>query len=214
MDPKIAKLDADYREIEAKLAAGTLSPAELKELSRRHSALAASAAKARELARLEKELADLKSLAGDPEMRAMAEEERPRLESRLSELQAEILLDLLPKDPADVRNAFIEIRAGAGGEESALFAAELLRMYTRFAESKGWKVEVHELSQTGLKGLKQAVIFVTGKDVYSWLRHEGGVHRVQRVPATEAAGRIHTSTVTVAVMPEVEEAGEIEVKPD
>ncbi|NNN06876.1 MAG: peptide chain release factor 1, partial [Elusimicrobia bacterium] len=133
---------------------------------------------------------------------------------RVGPLEQEILLDLLPKDPTDAKNVYLEIRAGAGGEESALFAAELLRAYTRFAESRKWRVETQEYSQTGLKGLKQAVVFVEGKDVFSWLRHEGGVHRVQRVPATEAAGRVHTSTVTVAVMPEVEETGEIVIRPD
>ncbi|MDE2490029.1 MAG: peptide chain release factor 1 [Elusimicrobia bacterium] len=213
MDPKIAKLDADYREIEARLAAGGLSAAEVKDLSVRHAQMSAAAAKVRELKRLEDELAGLADLASDPEMSAMAAEERPGLEARRAALEEEIRVDLLPKDPADAKDVFLEIRAGAGGDEAALFASELLRMYTRFAETRGWKVEVHELSQTGLKGLKQAVIFVSGKDVYSWLRHEGGVHRVQRVPATEAAGRIHTSTVTVAVMPEVEEV-EVEVKPD
>jgi len=214
MNPKIAKLDSDYREIENKLAAGGLASGDFKDLSQKHSALSPTIAKVRELARLEKELSDLKALESDPDMKAMADEERPGLEARLGPLEAEILLDLMPKDPADARNCFLEIRAGAGGEESALFAAELLRAYTRFAESKGWKVEVHELSQTGLKGLKQAVIFVAGKDVFSWLRYEGGVHRVQRVPATEAAGRIHTSTITVAVMSEVDEVGEIEIRPD
>jgi peptide chain release factor 1 len=214
MNPKIAKLDADYREIESKLSAEGLSSAEIKDLTLRHAQLSATIVKVRELARLERELEGLKALESDPDMKAMADEERPRLEARLGPLEQEILLDLLPKDPADAKNVFLEIRAGAGGEESALFAAELLRAYTRFAESKGWKVEVHELSSTGLKGLKQAVIFVAGKDVFSWLRHEGGVHRVQRVPATEAAGRIHTSTVTVAVMPEVEETGEIVIRPD
>ena len=144
----------------------------------------------------------------------MVQEELPRLETRRAELNAEIQADLLPKDPNDSKSCFLEVRSGAGGEEAALFAAELVRMYTRFAETKGWRVEVHEHSQTGLKGLKQAVLFIAGKDVYSWLRHEGGVHRVQRVPATEAAGRIHTSTVTVAVMPEVEELAEIEIKSD
>ena len=214
MDPKTAKLDAEYREIEDKLAAGGLSSADMKQLAVRHSQMGPLIAQVRELSRLDAEIEDLKALESDPDMRSMVQEELPRLEARRAVLNAEIHAELLPKDPNDAKNSFLEIRSGAGGEEAALFAAELLRMYTRFAEKKGWKVEVHEYSQTGLKGLKQAVIFLTGKDVSSWLRFEGGVHRVQRVPATEAAGRIHTSTVTVAVMPEVSELAEIEIRPE
>jgi peptide chain release factor 1 len=214
VNPKIARIEAEYREIEAKLASEGLPAAEIKELTFKHSSLAPVAAKARELKKLEGELEGLKALESDPALRDMAAEERPALESRLAALESEILVDLLPKDPADEKAAYLEIRAGAGGDEAALFAAELLRMYTRFAEGRRWTVELHELTQNGLKGVKQAVIFVSGKGVYSWLRHEGGVHRVQRVPATEAAGRVHTSTVTVAVMPEVEEGGEVVVRPD
>jgi peptide chain release factor 1 len=214
VNPKIVKLEADYASLEARLAAPGLSAAEVKELSLKHASLAPTMAKVRELLRLAKELDGLEALAADPDMREMAAEERPRLAERAAALEAEVLVDLLPKDPADAKSAFLEIRAGAGGDEAALFAGELLRMYTRFAEGKRWTVELHELTQNGLKGVKQAVIFVGGKEVYSWLRLEGGVHRVQRVPATEAAGRIHTSTVTVAVMPEVEEGGEITVRPD
>ena len=213
MDPKIAKLDADYRELESKLAGGGLSAAELKELAVRHSQLAPLMAKVRELIRIDGELEGLAAFESDPDMKPMADEERPKLAERRDALSAGIAIDLLPKDPNDAKNCFLEIRAGAGGDEAGLFAGELLRAYARFCETKGWKVETHELSQAG-KGVKQAVIFVAGKEVYSWLRYEGGVHRVQRVPATEAAGRIHTSTVTVAVMPEVEEAAEIEIKSD
>ncbi|MBI4372070.1 MAG: peptide chain release factor 1 [Elusimicrobia bacterium] len=213
MNPRIAKLAAEYREIESRLARGGLPAAILKELLVRHAQMGPAAAKARELARVEGELEGLRVLACDPEMRAMAEEERPRLEARRAALEEEILMDLLAADPDDARNAFLEIRAGAGGEEAALFASELLRMYSRFAEARGWKTEVYELSRTGLKGVKQAVLFVSGREVFSWLRHEGGVHRVQRVPATESSGRVHTSTVTVAVMPEVEETA-VSVRPE
>jgi peptide chain release factor 1 len=215
MDAKLQKLVEESRDIEAKLAAGSLAPGQLKDLSRRHAELSPLVARIRELARLEGELKDLDALISgeDAEMRAMASAEKPQLALKAQTLEGELRLELVPKDPHDDRSVFLEIRAGAGGEEAALFAAELLRLYTRFSEAKGWKVELHELSQTGLKGLKQAVIFVSGKGVFSWLRHEGGVHRVQRVPATEASGRIHTSTVTVAVMPEVEEV-EVSIKPD
>ena len=213
MNPKIAKLDADFREIEHKLGTAGLPASEIKALSLKHASQAPTIAKVRELARLEKESAELESLKDDPEMGPIAHEELPPLQARAAALEQEILLDLLPKDPVDEKNCYLEVRAGAGGDEAALFAAELLRMYTRFAETKGWKVETQELSSTGLKGLKSAVVFFSGKDVYSWLRYEGGVHRVQRVPATEAAGRIHTSTATVAVMPEVEEV-EVQVRPE
>jgi peptide chain release factor 1 len=212
MDPKIAKLDADFREIENKLASAGLSAAEVKDLSLKHAAQAPVIAKVRELARLEKEANDLTALLEDKDMGPMAHEELPGVKVKAASLEQDILLDLIPKDPADEKNSYLEIRAGAGGDEAGLFAAELLRMYTRFAENKGWKVEVQEASPSG-KGLKSAVVFITGKDIYSWLRHEGGVHRVQRVPATEAAGRIHTSTVTVAVMPEVEEV-EVTIRPE
>jgi peptide chain release factor 1 len=213
MDPKIAKLDNDYRELEGKLAAGGLSANELKELAVKHSQLSPMMAKVRELMRVDAELEGLAAMESDPDMKAMADEERPRLQERWNALSGDIAADLLPKDPNDVKNCYLEIRAGAGGDEAGLFAGELLRAYMRFCETKGWKVEVHEMSSAG-KGVKGAVIFVAGKEVYSWLRYEGGVHRVQRVPATEAAGRIHTSTITVAVMPEVEESAEIVIRPD
>ncbi len=213
MDPKIAKLDAEYRELEGKLASGGLSAAELKELAVKHSQLGPLMAKVRELIRVEGELEGLAAMEADPEMKEMAEAERPALESRRAVLSGEIAVELLPKDPNDSKNCYLEIRAGAGGDEAGLFAGELLRAYMRFCEAKGWKVETQDLSSAG-KGVKQGVILVSGKDVFSWLKYEGGVHRVQRVPATEAAGRIHTSTVTVAVMPEAEETAEITVRPD
>ncbi len=213
MDPKIAKLDNDYRELEGKLAAGGLSAVELKELAVRHSQLAPMMAKVRELLRVEGELEGLKAMESDPDMMAMAAEERLKLTERWNALSTDIAADLLPKDPNDAKNCYLEIRAGAGGDEAALFAGELLRAYMRYCETKNWKVETQELSPSG-KGVKDAVIFIAGKEVFSWLRYEGGVHRVQRVPATEAAGRIHTSTVTVAVMPEVEESAEIIIRPD
>ncbi|MFI5346970.1 MAG: peptide chain release factor 1 [Elusimicrobiota bacterium] len=212
MDKKIAKLDVDFREIENKLGTAGLSAAEVKELALKHAAQAPVIAKVRELARLEKEAAELMALKDDPEMGPMAHEELPPVQARAAALEQEILLDLLPKDPDDDKNCYLEIRAGAGGDEAALFAGELLRMYMRYAETRRWSVEVQETAASG-KGLKSGVIFISGKEVYSWLRLEGGVHRVQRVPATEAAGRIHTSTATVAVMPEVEEV-EVTIKSD
>jgi peptide chain release factor 1 len=141
----------------------------------------------------------------DPELRALAEEEVDRLESSMADDELRLKLLLLPADPNDERNVVLEVRAGTGGEEAALFAAEILRMYTRYAETRRWKVDVTDLSEAGMGGVKEAVTLIEGAGAYSRLKYESGVHRVQRVPATEAAGRIHTSAVTVAVLPEVEE---------
>jgi peptide chain release factor 1 len=152
-------------------------------------------------------LADARSLLSDadPELAELARSELPELEARSAALEAEIRALLRPKDPNDSKDAILEIRAGAGGEEAALFAAELFRMYGRYAESRGWKLEPLSESTTGTGGLKEVIAGVSGKNVYGRLKFERGVHRVQRVPATEGAGRIHTSTVTVAIMPEAEE---------
>src|SRR5512136_385947 len=162
-----------------------------------------------------KQIAQTEELAAsnDAEMRQLAQDEIKELTARRDQLLDEIKVLLLPKDPNDEKNVILEIRAGTGGEEAALFAAELFRMYTRFAESQGWRVEVLSTSETGVGGLKEGVALIEGKRVYSRLKYESGVHRVQRVPATEASGRIHTSTATVAVLPEAEEV-DIEIGPD
>ncbi|WP_322487116.1 peptide chain release factor 1 [Chloroflexus sp.] len=149
----------------------------------------------------------------DPELRTLAQEELETQRKRLAELEEQLKLLLLPRDPNDSKDVVMEIRQGEGGDEAALFAADLFRMYTRFAESKGWKVEVDSITENGIGGIKEVIFQIHGEGAYSQLKYEGGVHRVQRVPATEARGRIHTSTATVAVLPEVEEA-EIEVKPE
>ncbi|MFN8544776.1 MAG: peptide chain release factor 1 [Candidatus Binatia bacterium] len=141
----------------------------------------------------------------DPDIRDIARGELPEVERRLAELDKRLKELLLPRDPNDVRNTIVEIRAGTGGDEAALFAAELFRMYTRYAERHGWRIEVLSSSATGLGGFKEIIGLVQGKGAYSRLKFEGGVHRVQRVPATEAQGRIHTSAVTVAVLPEAED---------
>ncbi len=154
---------------------------------------------------VEHQLAEDREHLGDPELRALVEEEIPELESELEALERRIHLLLLPKDPNDERNTILEIRAGAGGEEAALFAADLFRMYTRYAERQGWKLEIMSTSEAAAGGIKEIIALVSGDQVYSRLRFEGGVHRVQRVPATEAQGRIHTSTATVAVMPEADD---------
>src|SRR5688500_19854408 len=149
----------------------------------------------------------------DGELAEMAREDVARLQAEEKRLEAELQRGILPPDPTDSRNTIIEIRAGAGGSESALFAADLYRMYTRYAETHGWKVETMDSSASDLGGLKEVIFIVTGTEVYKRLKHESGVHRVQRVPATEAQGRVHTSTATVAVLPEAEEV-DIEIKPE
>jgi peptide chain release factor 1 len=146
-------------------------------------------------------------------MHALARQEIAKLETRESELQEKLRLLLVPKDPNDERNVIVEIRAGTGGEEAALFAADLYRMYARYAEAQGWKTELLSSSITGIGGFKEVIFEVKGKGAYSRLKHESGVHRVQRIPVTESSGRIHTSTATVAVLPEVDEV-EVEIKPE
>jgi peptide chain release factor 1 len=141
----------------------------------------------------------------DPDMREMAEEERRELETRLEELERDLKVLLLPKDPNDAKNTIMEIRAGTGGDEAALFVSDLFRMYSRYAERKGWRTEVMSSNATGIGGYKEIAFKIMGENVYSHLKFEGGVHRVQRVPETEAQGRIHTSAATVAVLPEADE---------
>ena len=141
----------------------------------------------------------------EPELKAMAEEELAGLEDRLAKCETDLKLLLLPKDPNDERNVILEIRAGTGGDEAALFVADVFRMYSRYAESQRWRVEILSSNSTGIGGFKEVIAMIEGKGVYSRLKYESGVHRVQRVPATEASGRIHTSTITVAVLPEAEE---------
>ncbi|HJK93801.1 MAG TPA: peptide chain release factor 1 [Polyangiaceae bacterium LLY-WYZ-15_(1-7)] len=151
------------------------------------------------------QIADDKEALKDPELRELAEAELPELEKEREELEERLQLLLLPKDPNDERDTILEIRAGTGGEEAALFAADLFRMYSRYAERQGWKVDVTSKSDASAGGFKEIIAVISGDQVYSRLRFEGGVHRVQRVPATESQGRIHTSTATVAVMPEADE---------
>jgi peptide chain release factor 1 len=165
------------------------------------------------LSELKENRALLKSEPAESDLWKMAQEEIQRLETEERRLGLEVQQGILPPDPADSRNTIIEIRAGAGGSESALFAADLYRMYTRYAEARDWKVETLDSSPSDLGGFKEVIFSVTGTDVYKRLKYESGVHRVQRVPATEAQGRIHTSTATVAVLPEAQEV-DIEIRPE
>ena len=155
--------------------------------------------------KLQKEISDNEALLQDPEMREMAKEELLLLRSRVEPTEESLKTFLVPRDPNDDKDVIVEIRAGAGGDEAGLFAAELFRMYLRYAERRGWRVELADTSAGALGGVKEVVVNISGDAVYSWLKYESGVHRVQRVPATEAQGRIHTSTATVAVMPEAED---------
>jgi peptide chain release factor 1 len=154
---------------------------------------------------IERSIAEDREALSDPELGPLAREELPGLEANLAELEEKLRVLLLPQDPHDERNTLLEIRAGTGGEEAALFAADLFRMYAKFAERRGWRVEILSQSDAAAGGSKEIIALVSGQRVYSSLKHEGGVHRVQRVPATEAQGRIHTSTATVAVLPEADE---------
>ena len=181
-----------------------------RQVTKSYSELEKTVSKYREYKDVARQIQESQALMSDEEMRAMAREELQSLEQRRDALLAELRTLLLPKDPNDEKNVIVEIRAGTGGEEASLFAGELFRMYSRYAERRGWQVEVLNLSQTGLGGLKEAIALISGRQVYSRLKHESGVHRVQRVPATESSGRIHTSTATVAVLPEADDV-QIEV---
>jgi len=201
------KLDQILRRfefVEAKLAHGA-APAEIAGLGREYADLKPVVAEIGAYRQALADLADAEAMLSDPEMRALAEDEIPELRERIPEHEARLRVALLPKDAADARPAILEIRPGTGGEEAALFAGDLLRMYQRFAEAQGWRFELLEFAATDLGGVKEAVARIEGEGVFARLKFESGVHRVQRVPETEAGGRIHTSAATVAVLPEAEE---------
>src|SRR5262245_40283524 len=206
---KIRELRARARALEERLAdpAVTRQPAELAKAGKEFAELRPVLEAGRRYEETLRGIDDARALAADPdpELAELAKGELPELESRRDALFAEIRTLLRPRDPNDEKDAILEIRAGAGGDEAALFAGELFRMYARYAEAQGWKVELLSESTSGGGGIKEVIAGVSGKNAYGRLKHERGVHRVQRVPATEAAGRIHTSTVTVAIMPEAEE---------
>lgn len=188
-------------------------PQELQKYSKEQSEIQPLAEKIKEYRKILADIEDAEELlaAGDGDMRELAQAELNELQEKKPKREEELRIMLLPKDPRDAKNVFLEIRAGTGGEEASLFAASLLRMYLKYAENKKWKVETIDLNATGLGGIKEVIISIQGKNVYSRLKYESGVHRVQRVPVTEASGRIHTSAATVAVLPEVEE---VDVKID
>ncbi|MBI3530991.1 MAG: peptide chain release factor 1 [Burkholderiales bacterium] len=182
-------------------------------LSREHTEVAAVASRWARYQQREADLASARNMLADPDMAEMAQEEVDSASAEIAQLETELQRMLLPKDPDDARNAFVEIRAGTGGDESALFAGDLLRMYTRYCERRGWKTEIISESPSELGGYKEVVLRVEGDNVYGALKFESGGHRVQRVPATETQGRIHTSACTVAVLPEPDEAQAIQINP-
>jgi len=183
-------------------------PKKLREYSKEQSAIQKTVQTYREYKQVKEELQDAKLLLEDKldaEMREMVKEEVASLEERAEQLEEQLKILLIPKDPNDDKNVIMEIRGAAGGEEAALFAGDLFRMYSRYAESQGWKIDVIEANSTGLGGYKEIIFMINGHGAYSKLKYENGAHRVQRVPTTESGGRIHTSTATVAVLPEMED---------
>ncbi|RMF85623.1 MAG: peptide chain release factor 1 [Nitrospirae bacterium] len=213
---KLTQIEARYRELGDRLGDPALleDPRAYSEVAREHARLAPvaeAATRYRELCDAIAEAEEMAAEAGaDPELVELAREEAREKRAERDRLEQELRLLLLPRDPNDEKNTYLEIRAGTGGDEAALFAADLFRMYTKYAESRGWKVEVVSSNVTGIGGYKEIIALVKGEGAYSRLKYEAGTHRVQRVPATESQGRIHTSAVTVAVMPEAEEV-EVEI---
>ena len=213
---KMAEVEGRYEELEELLADPALleDRREYSRVAKEHADLSEVVACYREWRKLAQEVRDNRELLqeGDPEIQDLAAEELDALKARQDALERQLRVLLLPRDPNDDRNVLLEIRAGTGGDEASLFSAELFRMYSRYAETRGWKVEVLNSNPTGLGGFKEVVALIEGQGAYSQLKFEGGVHRVQRVPVTETSGRIHTSAVTVAVLPEADEV-DVEIDP-
>ncbi|MBO9709212.1 MAG: peptide chain release factor 1 [Caulobacter sp.] len=199
-----------FREVEARMGAAT-DGSEIVKLSKEHAELRPVAEAVERLAKLLAERAELEEMAGDPDMAAMVADEKAALDEKLPVLERELALMLAPKDKDENASAILEVRAGTGGDEAALFAGDLFRMYQRYAQNQGWRVEVDSVSEGEMGGYKEIIASITGDGVFGRLKFESGVHRVQRVPETEAQGRIHTSAATVAVLPEAEDV-EIEIK--
>jgi len=210
MIDRLARIEANHAELTARLASPEVlaDPRAVRETSKALAELEEVVALARRLRAVEKELAGARDLvaggAADPDMRELAEAEVEQLEAERERLHEALRRELAPKDPNDRRNAVLEVRAGTGGDEASLFAAELFRMYSRYAERRGWRVEILDLSESEVGGVKEVSAIFEGDGAFGRLKHEGGIHRVQRVPETEASGRIHTSAATVAVLPEAE----------
>ncbi|MFZ3265700.1 MAG: peptide chain release factor 1 [Terriglobales bacterium] len=210
MFERLDQIEARYEELTQALASPGITNDSMKyqKTAKAHSEIAPVVEKYREYKDLTRGIAESKALLADetdPEMRAYAEEELAKLQARVGGVEEDLKVLLLPKDPNDEKNVILEIRAGTGGDEATLFVAEVFRMYTRYAESQKWKIEVLSTSESGVGGLKEVIALIEGDRVYSRLKYESGVHRVQRVPATEQQGRVHTSAITVAILPEAED---------
>jgi peptide chain release factor 1 len=212
---KLDQLEKRFEGLNTQMADPSLiaDAAEYRKVTKAHSELSEVVGKYREWKRADDSLAQARAMVDDrdPELRALAHEEVMRLEPELEDIERQLKVLLLPKDPLDEKNVVLEIRAGTGGDEATLFAAEIFRMYSRYAETQNWKIEVTSSSESSVGGLKEVIALVSGDKVYSKLKYESGVHRVQRVPVTEQQGRVHTSAITVAVLPE---ADEVEIKID
>jgi len=204
---KLEAIEQRYEELTHALSdpAVASSGERFKKVSKERASVEPTVEALRAWRKLTTEIEENEALLADAEMREMAKEELAVLRPRLDPAEEQLKVLLIPRDPSDDKDVIVEVRAGAGGDEAGLFAAELMRVYIRYAERRGWKVDLLDTSAGSLGGIKDATLTISGDSVYSWLKYESGVHRVQRVPATEAQGRIHTSTVTVAVMPEAEE---------
>ena len=213
---KLAQIETRYEELTNELSSAELlsNPPAYAKAAKQHRSLGEVVEKYRAWKSLSEQLTgarDLAETAEDEEMRELARVEVESLQAQLEQTESDLKLLLVPEDPNDEKNVILEIRAGTGGDEATLFAADMLRMYARYAERKGWRMEILDASESGIGGVKEAIALIEGDKVYSKLKHESGVHRVQRVPQTEASGRIHTSAITVAILPEAEE---VDVKID
>lgn len=202
---KLAPIEARFEELAALMAEGTASGNEFVKITKEYSDLTPVVDTIRAYKKAIQDEQDLQAMLDDPDMGEMAKDELYEVRNRIPDLEQQIKLALIPKDTDDTKNAILEIRAGTGGDEAALFAGDLFNMYKGYAAEKGWRFEVVEASENDLGGLKEVIVEVTGSDVFSRLKFESGVHRVQRVPETEASGRVHTSAATVAVLPEAED---------
>ena len=217
MFERLEQIEAKYEELTKALASPEIinDSSKYQKTAKAHSELTSIVEKYREYKDLKRGITDSKAMVAnetDAELRAYAEEELAQLEPRLAQAEQDLKVLLLPKDPNDEKNVILEIRAGTGGDEASLFAAEIFRMYNRYAETNRWKVEVLSASESGVGGLKEVIAIIEGQGVYSRMKYESGVHRVQRVPQTETQGRVHTSAVTVAVLPEAEDV-DIKIEP-
>ena len=215
MFKKLDEVERRFEDLERRLQDPSINANDIRKFSKEHSDLNSLVTTYRVYKKTVADLASSKELMNDsdPEMRAFAKDEITRLESEIESLTKELNYLLLPKDPNDEKNVVLEVRAGAGGDEAGLFAAEIYRMYQRYADRRQWRVEILSTNDTGIGGLKEVSALISGQMVYSRLKNEGGVHRVQRVPDTETQGRVHTSTITVAVLPEAEEV-DIQINPN